>query len=187
MMTTSNTPIWSPLRAAPAVFALGLALTTPSTGGVVPSIPVWTATATQVKVSQFSSQGSAWPHGQTNSRPLIQAEAGKTPELSPAQQVSVIRAMSGLTTDQVGRLFGVSRRSIHNWMNGHAMAARHAEQAQRIFATLAALPASTPGERRATLLASSSGESLFQQLLKQRNEAALLQVEGVPARARIGL
>ncbi len=92
-----------------------------------------------------------------------------------------------LTTEQVGRLFGVSRRSVHNWINGNVMAPQHEERAARILSIMLALPGSTPAERRAALLDSSHGTSLFHQLVVSREEDPRLQVAGVSARERIGL
>ena len=106
---------------------------------------------------------------------------------SLSQRIAEIRALAGLTTDQVGRLFGVSRRSVHNWINGSAMAPQHEERAAAVLAIVQALPGATPEERRSALLDSSRGASLFHQLIATRSEAERLQVAGVSARERIGL
>jgi DNA-binding transcriptional regulator YiaG len=106
---------------------------------------------------------------------------------SLAKRIAEVRALTGLTTDQVGRLFGVSRRSVHNWINGNAMAPQHEERAAKILSIVQVLPGSTPAERRAALLDSSRGTSLFHQLVTSRDEGVPLQVAGVSAKDRLGL
>lgn len=104
-----------------------------------------------------------------------------------AQRIAELRALTGLTTDQVGRLFGVSRRSVHNWINGSAMAPQHEERAAKILSIARVLPGTTPAERRTALLDSSRGTSLFHQLVGFRAQDARLQVPGLSARERIEL
>ncbi|NLH70958.1 MAG: helix-turn-helix transcriptional regulator [Brooklawnia sp.] len=106
---------------------------------------------------------------------------------SPAQRISELRTLTGLTTEQVGRLFGVSRRSVHNWINGNPMSPQHEERAAKLLAIVQALPGPTAAERRGALLDSSRGTSLFHQLVAARAESARLQVPGVSARERIEL
>ncbi|WP_432498412.1 hypothetical protein [Kineococcus gypseus] len=64
-----------------------------------------------------------------------------------------IRRETGLTWEQLGRLFGVSRRAVHLWAGGARLNARN-EQVVREFAALVdALDAANPEERRAALFA----------------------------------
>ncbi|WP_353706964.1 helix-turn-helix transcriptional regulator [Cellulosimicrobium sp. ES-005] len=136
-----------------------------------------------VSVPEFAVQ-----MGQTSSGVLkTDGSVASGVATSLSQRIAEIRALVGLTTDQVGRLFGVSRRSVHNWINGNAMAPHHEERAAAILAIVQALPGSTPEERRYALLDSSSGASLFHQLIATRGEAVRLQVAGVSAKERIGL
>lgn len=44
-----------------------------------------------------------------------------------AQAISALRRASGLTWEQLGRLFGVSRRATHFWASGEPMCASHEE------------------------------------------------------------
>src|SRR6266542_2454198 len=50
---------------------------------------------------------------------------------SVALSVRHLYEASGLTWEQLARLFGVSRRAVHNWANGGRMTARHVEISRR--------------------------------------------------------
>lgn len=106
---------------------------------------------------------------------------------TPASQITEIRELSGLTIDQIGRLFGVSRRSIHNWMNGRSMASHHEEHAARILSTVQSLSGETPGERRLQLLAARAEGSIFQQLRAGAKKNVTLQVAAISPRDQLQL
>jgi hypothetical protein len=75
-------------------------------------------------------------------------------------QIELVRWVhdaSGLTWDQVGRLLGVSRRSVHMWANGGRINATNAEALNALAALIQATPPGTPDQRRAFLLAPRSG------------------------------
>jgi DNA-binding transcriptional regulator YiaG len=145
-------------------------------------------TSVRQEYSQVPAQDLVTLVGLTSSGlPKVNGALAYGPSASLAQRIAEIRALVGLTTDQVGRLFGVSRRSVHNWINGNAMAPQHEERAAKVLSIVQALPGSTPVERRSALFDSSRGTSLFHQLVATRDEAEPLQVAGVSARERIGL
>jgi transcriptional regulator with XRE-family HTH domain len=89
--------------------------------------------------------------------------------------VGDLRGYTGLTASQIGRLFGVSRRSVNNWMAGGPMAPRHAERLSAIQQVVLSMTGKTADDRRAELLASSAGPSLFQQLVSEVSEDAMLR------------
>lgn len=105
--------------------------------------------------------------------------------MSTGDRVDALRALSGLTVDQMGRLMGVSRRSIHNWMNGGSMSRANEERLSRLFEVVQGLPGG-PDQRRAALLDSSSGVSLFHRILRENTEWAVVQEAGSSTRGRIG-
>ncbi|WP_066840017.1 helix-turn-helix domain-containing protein [Corynebacterium stationis] len=106
---------------------------------------------------------------------------------SASSQISELRELSGLTINQLGRLFGVSRRSVHNWLNGKPMAARHEERAGDILSQVRALPGQTPSEKRAELLASRDGGSIFHRLRGGADENATLQINAISPRDQMQL
>ncbi|MER7587947.1 helix-turn-helix transcriptional regulator [Micromonospora sp. NPDC127501] len=78
----------------------------------------------------------------------------ETPERPPvAQTVRKLYDEAGLTWEQLARLFGVSRRAVHNWANGGKMTARHVEILAELTRAISALPTNTPSERRELFLA----------------------------------
>lgn len=88
--------------------------------------------------------------------------------------ISALRELSGLTTAQLGRLFGVSRRSIHNWIAGATMSAANAERLSELIRVVSAV-GSSPAERRQKLLDSSKGMSIFHTLVARAADTNNLQ------------
>ncbi len=73
------------------------------------------------------------------------------PERSSAA-IAELRRVSGFTWEQLGRLFGVSRRSIHFWASGKAMTAEHEEHLYRLLATIRVVDRGSASANRAELL-----------------------------------
>ena len=73
------------------------------------------ATGTGETIVQYSERTAAGPIGQIEHAP---AE-------STAEAVMEIRRRSGLTWEELGDLFDVSRRSVHHWANGKSVTASH--------------------------------------------------------------
>jgi len=85
------------------------------------------------------------------------------PVTTNARLLEQLRSQSGLTWEQIARLFNVSRRSIHLWLAGGRMSAGNEERLVRIEQYVSSL-SGTPDEKRHQLLASSeSGMSYFDQ------------------------
>lgn len=103
---------------------------------------------------------------------------------STALRVGELRTLSNLTADQIGRLFGVSRRSVQNWISGAPMASGHEERLAQLT-TLILNSGSSPEERRLKLLNSNNGESLFHQLVRDRERGALVYPVAVSARHQL--
>lgn len=190
-MTTTSSAVLTrrqPPKGAPFAVAFGFALaTTTAVGAGLPAL-AWTTTPAGAGLSQVRALDPAVPSDRTSSGlPGREGVSSNGAPVPLAQRIAELRSLSGLTTDQVGRIFGVSRRSVHNWINGNAMAPQHEERAAQMLSLVLALPGSSPDERRAALLDSSHGTSLFHQLVSARNEGARLQIAGVSARERIEL
>lgn len=72
---------------------------------------------------------------------------------------------SGLTWDQLAKLFGVSRRAVHAWAAGARMNDHHARWLTELTAAIRGLPGDDPATRRAYLLApGDDNRSLFERL-----------------------
>lgn len=79
----------------------------------------------------------------------------------PREVISELKRDSGLTADQLGRLLGVTRRSVHNWAAGTPITSTHAQRVQELSDLVFGLDASSPEERRSLMLNSNDGPSLF--------------------------
>lgn len=185
-MTTSTSTTTAPATGEPTSklpysIAFGLALVVSCASYIPAPTYSWTFTS----MGGVQAPGSNW--STTSSPPVASALASK-PEAArtPTELITDLRLLSGLTTDQVGRLLGVSRRSVHNWLSGSSMASQHAERVSAILAIVNALEG-TPEQRRAALLDSSKGQSLFHKLLQQLKPDAALQVAAVSVGERITL
>ena len=86
-------------------------------------------------------------------------------------QESVIRLrdLSGLTWDQLAKLFGVSRRAMHLWASGGRMNSYHAELLSGILARISMIPADTPAQRREMILVPGvDGRTIYEALVAER-------------------
>lgn len=82
-----------------------------------------------------------------------------------SRAISELRRTSGLTWEQLGQLFGVSRRSVHFWASGRPMNAVHE---RRLFEILDIVRQADHGDarrNRAALLAVSAGRAPFDLLV----------------------
>jgi transcriptional regulator with XRE-family HTH domain len=84
--------------------------------------------------------------------------------------LTALRAEAGLTDSQLGRLFGVAPRTLHYWMHGGRMGTPQTERLAEVATVVAALPGTTPAEKRSAILASSMlGRSAFDELRSTAN------------------
>lgn len=120
-----------------------------------------------------------------NGRVLGKSTSTASTSRTIAERVESFRSVSGLTTDQVARLMGVSRRSVHNWLSGGPMTRANEERLSRLLEVTQGL-AGSPSERRAQLLDSSGGRSLFHRLLDEQVEWAAVHTSPITPRERIG-
>ena len=84
--------------------------------------------------------------------------------------------MSGLTWDELGQLFGVSRRSVHFWASGRPM---NADTERHLLKVLDIVQAADRGDARSNrdaLLAVSEGDSAFDLLMSREFEKASLRL-----------
>jgi hypothetical protein len=98
--------------------------------------------------------------------------------------LTALRRVSGLTWDQVARLFGVSRRSVHFWASGAPMSAAHEEHLHHLVALLRGLDA--PADRVRSALLSVEGGAPLLEALADRRYAAVEEALGAVAGTRAG-
>jgi hypothetical protein len=71
-----------------------------------------------------------------------------------------LRRLTGLTWDQLARVFKVSRRSLHFWASGKPMAATNEEHLQRMLAVARKIDRGSATATRAALFGGRDGRSL---------------------------
>ena len=110
---------------------------------------------------------------------------------STAEAILEIRRRSGLTWQELGDLFDVSRRSVHHWANGKPVSARHDQTIRRMLAAIRHLDRGSQLDTRASLLAvdQATGGSTFDLLQDGRFDEATDRVAGVclPESQRVSL
>jgi transcriptional regulator with XRE-family HTH domain len=92
--------------------------------------------------------------------------------MTTCESISELRRLSGLTWEQLGQLFGVSRRSVHFWASGKPL---NAENERRLLLVLGIVRGAFQGDARATrsaLLRGQEGTSAFDLLIKGQLDAA---------------
>lgn len=91
--------------------------------------------------------------------------------------IAELHRVTGLTWEQLARLFGVSRRSLHFWASGKPMAPANEEHLQRLRAVIGKIDRGSARENRAALLAPGEDGSLpFDLLAAGHYERAFAQL-----------
>ena len=112
----------------------------------------------------------------TSSQGSLTGSIDRDPHPKPvaASRVRQLKEDSGLTWDQLRRLFGVSRRAVHMWAGGGRMNAQNEERLAYLEQIVAALGVTTPAARRSLILRSprGHGRSIFQGLVSSASRRA---------------
>ena len=127
---------------------------------------------------------TAPPPESTTSGSVVGIEPTQTPRQTTAEAILEFRLRSGLTWAQIGVLFGVSRRSVHNWANGKAASAGHERDIRRALAALHHIDEGSRAANRARLLTvAETGQSTFD-LLAARHFIEVMGLEPGSATTR---
>ena len=155
--------------AAPAPVLISNTLPGLATANTYPqgSMVMWTM------IARHSESTAAGPIGQIN----------HVPAESTAEAIMEIRRRSGLTWEELGDLFDVSRRSIHHWANGKPVTAKHDRMIRRMLAALRHLDQGDRVGTRALLLAvdQAMGIPTLDLLKDGRFDEAMGRVQGIRA------
>ena len=105
------------------------------------------------------------------------------PTESTAAAIMEIRRRSGLTWEELGDLFEVSRRSVHHWANGKRVSSRHDQSIRRMLAAIRHLDKGEQHRTRALLLTvdQATGISTFDLLRDGGFDEAMRLVDSAPA------
>jgi DNA-binding transcriptional regulator YiaG len=163
-----NRPKWEAVDTSrrQVILALGLGLITAS---ATSSMPIG---AGQAFAQSYQSQ-------QTN--------AGYTlpEEQAVARNIAKLRTVSGLTWEQLGYLLNTSRRSVHLWANGNAIAAQNEERLARTLSTIESISRGAPSLNRALLLSPIEDGKLIIDLLREERYPAAIEAAQRVAEAKI--
>jgi hypothetical protein len=120
------------------------------------------------------------------SRPQQQTTSGVSIELrEPAPTaIAALRRLTGFTWEQVAKLFGVSRRSVHFWASGSRMANDNRAHLERVLETVRFIDRGSAAENRGAILASTAdGTTLLDQLATGHYDAVIAALG--PGRQRV--
>lgn len=135
-----------------------------------PELAVWALRGTTPfsTLDEAFNDSCLWASG-TGFGCTIRAQGAPAVELLPD-----IRRRTGLTWDQLARIFGVRRRSLHLWVKGSRMSADNAERLEQVAAVARFLDVGDPDRTRSALLRPrAGGESIFDLLYSGRHHEAL--------------
>lgn len=92
-----------------------------------------------------------------------------------ADAVLDIRRRTGLTWQQLARVFDVDRRSLHFWAKGSRPSAAHAERLELVRAILRQVDAGDPEHTRQRLFTSVRSQGSILELLEQKKDREALE------------
>lgn len=110
----------------------------------------------------------------------VEFEAGRVEPRRESTRTALckLRLISGLTFEQLGELFDVTRRSVHAWISGKPLSAEHETRLHHVFDIVRSADRGDVRATRAALLEVHDGTSAFELLAGGRFEEA---------RARLGI
>lgn len=100
----------------------------------------------------------------------VPANGATVRTVTEADQVRWLHTASGLTWEQLGHVFGVSRRAVHLWANGGRMNAANAAKLAEFVAVVRELPARSPADARVRLHAAGPDGSSLLDTLRRRDD-----------------
>lgn len=132
--------------------------------------PSESVTASNYEAPSIFERTVSGPDGQVEECPLE----------STSEVVLEIRRRSGLTWDELGTLFNVTRRSVHHWASGKALQAKHERMIRRMLVFVRRLDQGSQFATRARLLRIEPdlGDSSFELMRQGRFEEVSALIEG---------
>lgn len=144
------------------------------------------------------SPNRLWGNGFVFEPPPTGSEAGwRAPTLAGARNhedaqptrraIAELRLLSGLTWDEIGQLFGVSRRTVHFWASGKAPSAGNERRLRLVLDIVRHADRGTSRSNRAALIDAKEGVTPFALLASQRFEEARAALGSGPGRRTVVL
>lgn len=134
-----------------------LLLSTTQSPNIV-SIPVFSA-----RPESISEQDLYRVLDRTTSGYLLSFSPDCSPETNRIA-LNELRKLSGLTWEQLAKLFTVSRRTLHFWASGQPLSRSNEEKLNRLLAVIQYIDRGSASQNRSLLLQSSSGKNFLDRL-----------------------
>ena len=103
---------------------------------------------------------------------------------SADQAIMELRRLSGLTWDQVARIFDVNRRSVHFWASGKAMTQSHEEKLYSVLSVIRKIDRGSAASNRSALLSCDSNGVSPLDMLRDTNFAGVIDAIGISESTR---
>lgn len=100
-------------------------------------------------------------------------------KLSVSREIQELKNKSGLTRDRLGQIFGVSRRTLHNWAEGKAISSKNHQKLTKVLLLLENVSQGSPGLNRKLLLSVREGVVPIDLLVEDRFEDFEHLLDGV--------
>ena len=113
-----------------------------------------------------------------------QEEPTSSPLGVTSRSLAELRRLSGLTWDQLGNLFGVSRRAVHFWASGEPMTAAHELHLHKALDVVRQSNRGSARSNRSALMTVTSSRSPFELLKSREFDEALARLGRRPQTPR---
>lgn len=117
--------------------------------------------------------------GETTPEHVAREHADDTPSRETTRAaVHELRRLSGLTWDQLARLFGVDRRSLHHWGSGQPLSRKNEERLHRLLTVIRYIDRGAADLNRQALLQPTANNALPFDLLVQGKDQEVKAILG---------
>ncbi len=144
-------------------------------------------------LAALGTSSGAEPLGSEELTPVpaeIQTNSGisSAAPMRPGLAIGKLRRLSGLTWDELARLFGVSRRSLHFWASGRGMSSSNDEHLQRSLGIMLRIDRGTARANRSALMSvQGDGVIPFDVLMRGEYESVVARIGEAANRGRATL
>lgn len=139
------------------------------------NIRIYAHPETQMTALHSSTSRSPSPTERNQENPGQEAHSQSDSDI-----VRSIKDTTGLTWEQIGRIFGVSRRAVHNWANGGRINASNSEALYQMASAVRELEHLPLNERRRKILAIGPNSHQLVDRLRAAHRSAPDDIAGEP-------
>lgn len=125
--------------------------------------------------------------GETSPEQVAKKHANdQLPRETTRAAIHELRRLSGLTWDQLARLFGVDRRSLHHWGSGQPLSRKNEERLHRLLAVIRYIDRGAADlNRQALMQPTDDGDLPFDLLVQEEYQAVKDILDRGPGRRDI--